>query len=198
MNIFSKISESFKSLFKGKDKSADSDLDNMIHALKNDDPERAIKAYDQHVMNTALANSASRAISQGDLNDFLSVAAKVSNDKKSRFLFYKRSFDVALSRDNEEIFKHILDNNHLTLNDINPDTLLHTLSEKNAYKIASIVLYDLNFQVTEKMKKILTCDNDGKNHTQMLALIEKRDLFLELGKNLSDNKPKEKSRINKI
>jgi hypothetical protein len=105
---------------------------------------------------------------------------------------------MAVSQDNEEVFKHILDNNHLTLNDVNQNTLLQTLSNKSAYKIASLVLYDLNFEVTEKMKKMLTCDSDGKKHTQMLALIEKRDLYFELGENLNDNQPKEKSRINKI
>jgi predicted RNA-binding protein associated with RNAse of E/G family len=193
-----KIIHFFKNLFKIKDKSTRSDLGDMLHALQNNDADKANKAYDQYVINATLNYSAVKAISQGDLNYFLSLHEKVPNDKKSRFLFYKKSFDIAVSQDNEEIFKHILDNNHLTLNDINPDTLLHTLSTKNAYEIASVVLYGLNFTVTEKMKKMLTCDSDGKTHTQMLALIEKRDLYLELGENLKDNQPKEKFKINKI
>jgi hypothetical protein len=48
------------------------------------------------------------------------------------------------------------------------------------------------------MKKMLTCDGDGKTHTQMLALIEKRELYFELGENLNSNQPKAKSKINKI
>jgi predicted RNA-binding protein associated with RNAse of E/G family len=193
-----KITNFFKNLFKIKDKPTRSDLGDMLHALQNNDADKANKAYDQYVMNATLNYSAVKAISQGDLNDFLLVVAKVPNDKQSRFLFYKKSFDIVVSEDNEEIFKHILDNNHLTLNDVNPDTLLHTLSNKNAYKIASIVLYDLNFTVTEKMKKMLTCDGDGKTHTQMLALIEKRELYFDLGENLNSNQPKAKSKINKI
>jgi hypothetical protein len=196
-NIFLKISDFFKK-FKIKDKPTDPNLNDLVNALKNYDPKKAHKAYDQYVMNAVLDHSVLRAITQRDLNDFLSVVAKVPNDKKSRFLFYKKSFDMAVSQDNEEVFKHILDNNHLTLNDVNQNTLLQTLSNKSAYKIASLVLYDLNFEVTEKMKKMLTCDSDGKKHTQMLALIEKRDLYFELGENLNDNQPKEKSRINKI
>jgi hypothetical protein len=196
-----KISDFFKNFFKRfktNDKPTDPNLNDLVNALKNYDPKKAHKAYDQYVMNAVLDHSVLRAITQRDLNDFLSVVAKVPNDKKSRFLFYKKSFDMAVSQDNEEIFKHILDNNHLTLNDVNPNTLLHTLSNKNAYKIALLILYDLNFEVTEKMKKMLTCDNDGKQHTKMLALIEKRDLYFELGENLNSNQPKEKSRINKI
>jgi hypothetical protein len=196
--IFLKISDLFKSFFKGKDKPTDPNLNDLVNALKNYDPKKAHKAYDQYVMNAVLDHSVLRAITQRDLNDFLSVVAKVPNDKKSRFLFYKKSFDMAVNADNEEIFKHILDNNHLTLNDVNPDIFLHTLSDKSAYKIASVVLYDLNFTVTKKMKKMLTCDSDGKKHTQMLALIEKRDLYFELGENLEDHQPKAKSKINKI
>lgn len=196
-NIFLKISDLFNSLsnrFKTNDKSPDSYLDDFVNALQNDEPEKAHKAYDQHIMNADLDYSVFRATNLGNLNEFLAVAAEVSNDKKTKWLFYKKSFDVVVSKENEELFRYLFKNNHIP----NPDTLLHTLSNKNAYKIALVVLYDLNFKVTEKMKKLLTCDNDGKTHTKMLALIEKRDLYLELGKNINNNQPNSKAKINKV
>jgi hypothetical protein len=192
-NIFLKISESFKSFFKIKDKSNNSYLDDLVNALENSDGDKLNKAYERHIKETELDYLALK-FNQVAPNEFLSEIEKVPTDKKSRLYFYKRSFDMAVNLENEEVFKYLFNNNHIT----NSDTLLHTISDKNAYKIASILLYDLNFTVTEKMKRILTYDKDGKTHTKMLALIEKRDLFLELGENLNSDQPKEKSRINKI
>jgi hypothetical protein len=81
-NIFLKISDFFKK-FKIKDKPTDPNLNDLVNALKNYDPKKAHKAYDQYVMNAVLDHSVLRAIAQRDL--------KLLMIKKVDFYFIKKA-----------------------------------------------------------------------------------------------------------
>ena len=195
LNIF-KLFKNFAKRFKTNIDPTEKNLKDLLTAIENNNSDKAHQAYADYLDNSRINSIIPTIIGNGNLNLFLNLAETIPKDKQNQFSFYQKSFTSSVYHDNDKVFKHIFENKHLTLDDINRDNLLNFLSEKNAYKIASYLLYDLKFEINEKIMKNLFFDEKGKKHFQMLEFIEKRDLYFELGEKLENILPKEKT--NKI
>ena len=111
--------------------------------------------------------------------------------------FYGEALYKTMSTNNKEVLEYLIDNKHISSLDIT-DLHIFRASCSNSDKVLQYILYDLKYQISDSLMKKLKCDDEGITHTEIIELIEKRDLLFELDKDLNEKDVANKPKLNKI
>jgi len=159
----------------------------------------------------------SSAVGNGKLETFLKLEEKAielkkihkyyrqifrsPSDMKIKYLldgdFYGTALTSTMSYDNKDVLEYLVVNKHINLFEIGSEHILEA-SNRGSITVLNYLLYDLKFKPTNSLMEMLRCDKDGVNHTDTLALIEKRDLLFQLGHELNKVSTTNKSKPKKI
>ncbi len=101
--------------------------------------------------------------------------------------FYGTALSFSMGCDNKDVVEYLIKNGRINIWEISDLDIMQASTSKSD-KLLHYILFDLNIKPNNELIKILKCDANGITHTETLALIEKRDLMVQLDKELEQNK----------
>jgi hypothetical protein len=119
-------------------------------------------------------------------------------NKHLKYLFYNEVIGTAIIRDNIELIKYLIQNKKIDTKEAFDGYAVFQMSIFKSDKILKYVLFDLNIAISDILMQKLECDPKGNRHAKTLDLIEKRNIYFELNKDLKDNQQTKKTKQNKI
>jgi hypothetical protein len=215
-NIFLNISNSIswiKDLFRNNDFWYNQDF-YTEKAVKEGNIKKFEQICNGRNPHTDFSYLSSYAILQDNLELFFKIEQKAIQARKNRassrnfekkyktkhlkYLFYNEVIDAAITRDNIELVKYLIENKKIDKKEAFDGHSVLQMARYDAYKVLKYVLFELNIPLSDILMQKLEYDDNGNKHTKTLDLIEKRNMYFQLNSSLEKSNQINKNKSLKI